>query len=530
MAKNLAFATLLLAGSNILSKVLGLLRDFVLAQAGGTSWRVDAYNLAFTLPDLINHFLGAGLMSITLIPLLTPHLQGSSKAQENSGTTGASEVIQNILLPVLVLVLGVTSICFIYMDSIIPWLTSQPLSQDIIDEAVRYTRILLFAQVSFVCGGFFLAFQYARFSYVFPALAPLVYNAGIILGGLASIYWGEGSLEGFCWGVLIASLLGNFLLQFIGARKQGFRFQVKTLKLWTPELKRYLVLTLPFVFAVGASFSSEFVYKYFGGTETGDIATLGFGLRINMALVGVFGGAVGVAGYPYMAKLIHEGKLLTLNELLVDTLEKILVLLIPVCFITAALAEPLVKMYLGGGAFSDDSVLQVAEALKLYLWGAVPMSALLIMSRSFYASQDTWTPSLLTCGMFFLSLPLYYWLEPMGTMRVPMISSITVTLQLLALVVMWLTRHPSPEYKRLLFSILKMLPIGFALFYGVKSMSIFMDLMAHGRLMLLLLVPLLGLVGLGLFFLILIPLQIDGYWQLVNKLWHKISPTQSSHF
>lgn len=284
------------------------------------------------------------------------------------------------------------------------------------------------------------------------------------------------------------------------------------------------------MFAVGASFSSEFVYKYFGGTETGDIATLGFGLRINMALVGVFGGAVGVAGYPYMAKLIHEGKLLTLNELLVDTLEKILVLLIPVCFITAALAEPLVKMYLGGGAFSDESVLQVAEALKLYLWGAVPMSALLIMSRSFYASQDTWTPSLLTCGMFFLSLPLYYWLEPMGTMRVPMISSITVALQLLALVVMWLTRHPSPEYKRLLFSILKLLPIGFALFFGVKSMSILMDLMTHGRLMLLLLVPLLGLVGLGLFFVILIPLQIDGYWQLVNKLWHKISPTKSSHF
>lgn len=530
MVRQLTFATLLLAGSNILSKILGLLRDFVLAQAGGTGWQVDAYNLAFTLPDLINHFLGAGLMSITLIPILTPHLNTSSDEEvTESGLIAASTTIKNILTPIFLLVVLISVICFVWMESIIPLMSSQPLPADVIDEAVRYTRILIFAQVSFVCGGFFLAFQYSRYSYVFPALAPLVYNAGIIIGGLVSVYWGDGSLDGFCWGVLIASILGNFLLQFYGAWRVGFRVLAGRMSWWSPELKRYLWLTLPFLFAVGASFSSEFVYKYFGGVETGDIATLGFGLRINMALVGVFGGAVGVAGYPFMARLVHQAKWGELNQLLADTIEKILVLLIPVCIITAALAEPLVKMYLGGGAFSDDSVLKVAEALRLYLWSAIPMSALLIMSRSFYASSDTWTPSILTCLAFVLALPLYSVLGEMGAMRVPVVSSITVGIQFLALFVMWLTRHPDAVFKRIPISTLKMLPSSFALYLGVSAWSIKFQLMDDSRWELLFWVPLIGLVSLVAFFISLFPLQIQGYWQLVHRIWSKISPNKSSH-
>lgn len=539
MARKLALATLILAGSNILSKVLGLLRDMVLARVGGTGWQVDAYNLAFTLPDLINHFLGAGLMSITLIPLLTPKLalfkDDSADAptipQESAGEAlnDASRVIQNILLPIFILVLLVTAVCFVFMENIIPLLSDAPLTADVIDEAVRYTRILIFAQVSFVCGGFFLAFQYARFSYFLPALAPLVYNAGIILGGVLSLYLGDGSLDGFCWGVLIASIMGNFLMQYLGAWREGFRWIPKSISWWSEDLFRYLKLTLPFILAVGATFSSEFVYKYFAGGEEGNIATLGFGLRINMALVGVFGGAVGVAGYPYMAKLVHNSNWKELNLLMVDTIEKILVLLMPVCVITAALSEPLVKLYLGGGAFDSDSVMNVSEALRLYLWSAVPMSAMLIMSRAFYAKQDTWTPSLLTLGAFVISLPLYHLLEHLGMMRVPIVSSITVGLQFVALLVMWLTRHGEDVYKRLMFSILKLSVVVVPVYLLTHMMVLRFKFVEMSSWSLLLALPLLGGVALILSFGLIAPLQIQGYWQLIHKVWSRVSPHKSSH-
>ena len=527
MARSLTFATLILAGSNILSKVLGLLRDFVLAQAGGTSWRVDAYNLAFTLPDLINHFLGAGLMSITLIPLITPALT-KSDPKGRSPLEEASEIIHKILWPILVLVVVISIVCFVFMESIIPLLTSEPLAQYIVDEAVRYTRILLFAQVSFVGGGFFLAFQYARNNYVFPALAPLLYNMGIILGGVISIYWGDGSLDGFCWGVLIASLIGNFLVQVWGATKSGFVWSYPKV-CWSPELRQYLLLTMPFLLAVGASFSSEFVYKYFDGTGEGDISSLGFGLRINMALVGVFGGAVGVAGYPLMARLCQDRNFSKVNELVFGTVEKIIVLLLPMCVITAALAEPLVRLYLGGGAFGEDSIARVSLALKYYLLSAIPMSALLIISRSFYAKKDTWTPSILTALAFLISLPLYSLMEEMGSIRVPIISSITVSLQFLSLSVMWIMKHPSRAYKGVIFTSLKLLLPSIALYYAAKAFSITLDMEEVSRLGLLFYIPLVFGVSLIGFLVMIFPLKIDALFELINKVWHKVSSQKSSH-
>ena len=446
-SRSLTVGTLLIAGSNVLSRLLGLARDALLARAGGTSFQTDAYNIAFLLPDLLNHFLGAGLLSITLIPLLTP-------AFKRDDLDGVSRTVSEIFGVVFGAVTLLALLCFLFAGEIVPHLTEQALPPETLALTVRYTRILVFAQIFFVAGGFLMAVQYGRYRYAIPALAPLVYNASIIAGGAVALATGD--VACFCWGVLFGAFAGNFGIQWFGARRAGLRLR-PVVDFKSPALRRYLWLTLPFVFGAGATFSNELAYRYFGGAGEGNVAGLGFGLRIMMSLVGVFGGAAGVASYPVLARHCDDGDWEGLAKRVATTLERIFCLLVPATLAIGLLAPEAVSLYLGGGKFGDESVRNVVRALRFYLPVAVPMSATLIVARSFYASKDTWTPSLLTLGAFLATLPFYALFgEELGDVRVPVLSFATALLQISLLGAFWARRHPSREHLRPILALLKM--------------------------------------------------------------------------
>ena len=509
MKKTIAFGTLILALSNILSKVLALGRDALLASIGGVSAEVDAYNIAFIIPDLINHFLGAGLMSITLIPLLINHVNQKI----------FSEKLSEIFLPMVTLVTLVSVSTFIFVPELLPYAVKDISlhSAETISLVHRYTRILIFGQVFYLIGSFFLASQYAHKAFVFPALAPLIYNASIILGGYIGSF--RGSLEGFCWGALGGMALGSCILQVYG----GFKVRVRIYwpKVWfSPLFKKYLWLTLPFILGMAATFSNEFVYRYFGGEQTGSVASLGFGLRIMMALVGVFGGAVGIASYPFLSKLVKDGQIHKVHDLIIGTLEKIITLLTPIIILLFFWAEPVVNLYLGSGAFNQDHVKQVASFLQIYLGAALPMSMAILVNRCFFAQQNTWLPSLLSFFAFALTMPFYYFYEFLGANKVPWGSNINAILLLLFLLGFWIARNPSKKYWKILIIFLKIcIPCTL-----LGCLANFFLVWGNGldRLELFLGASVSGAALLGLYFVMLTPLKIVGVDQWRNQLWRKI--------
>jgi putative peptidoglycan lipid II flippase len=429
--QSIAFGTLLLLASNILSRILGFARDALLARIGGTGIEVDAYNLAFLLPDLLNHFLGAGLLSVTLIPLLTPFYKNQDEA-------GANRVLNNVFASVFALILVLSSAAFLLAPYLIPLLSSQVLPPLLLEKATHFTRILIFAQVFFVAGGFFNAVQYCKYQYTFPALAPLFYNGGIILGGLTGFY--THSLDGFCWGVLGGSFVGNFALQWWSSSQNGLRLFIPK-PLWNPDLKKYLWLTLPFVFGASAMFLSEFTYRYFGGA--GEIAALGFGLRISLALVGVLAGAVGIASYPKMAEFCVQKNYADLNQMILNTIAKMFVILIPALCFTTLFAPELISVYLQGGAFGAQDSAKVAYYLQLYLLSVLPMTFLMMINRAFYANQQTWVPSIFSILCFLVFLPIYFIFEKDGGQRIPIIGAMILLSQAILLSWIWFKKHPS---------------------------------------------------------------------------------------
>ncbi len=427
--------SVLLALSGIISRFLGLGRDALLSRVGGLSYEVDAYNLAFTLPDLLNHFLGAGLLSVTLIPLLAPSLK-EKKYEE------ASHLLSSIFGVVFGTLLILTVGCWIWVENLVPLLMEDTMSPEVFSLTVRYTRIVLFGQIFFLAGGFFNAWQYGQYHYTFPALAPLIYNASIIIGGLVGL--GTGSVEGFCWGVLVGAALGAGLLQYYGAKRLNLKLSLRKPGI---EFRRYLWLTLPFALGVSMTFSNELLFKYFGGSQEGAVASLGFGLRITMAFVGVFGGAVGVAAYPYLSELCSKLEYEKVNETLVNTLLKIGCVLLPALPVVALFAEPLVEGYLGSNA---SMVERVSENVRAYLLLALPMSMQLIVSRIWYADQRTWKPAVLTFVTFALSIPLYSYSIDWGVVRIPIISAFVSAIQLLSLLFFWKRLHPEGSLKPLI--------------------------------------------------------------------------------
>ena len=222
---------------------MGLIREMVIAGVAGADTAVDAYRVAFVVPEILNHILASGFLSVTFIPIFSGYL---AEKRDDEGWHVFSLILTVFGAFLLVLVL----VAEIFAPSLIGLLAPGRTDPVFLAMAVRMTRIILPAQVFFFAGGLLMAVQFAREQFFIPALAPLVYNLGIILGGvLLAAFCG---MEGFAWGVLGGSLVGNFAIQIWGARRIGMRFA----PVWQwrhPDLWRYLRLTLPLMHRRAAS-------------------------------------------------------------------------------------------------------------------------------------------------------------------------------------------------------------------------------------------------------------------------------------
>lgn len=286
--RKIGTATAIMMVSVFLSRVLGLLRESTIAALGGAGTAVDAYKAAFVLPEILNHLVAGGFLSITFIPIFARYLAAGDEA-------GGRRVF-SVILTVFGVVLG--SLILIAMGlapQLMALLTPGRTDPEFLALAVRMTRIVLPAQLFFFAGGLMMAVQFAKERFLMPALAGLIYNLGIIVGGVALAPWL--GIEGFSWGALVGAGIGNLGLQWIGAHRAGMRFSW-CWQIRHPDLRRYIALTLPLMLGLTMTFSTEIFSKFFGSfLPPGGISWIDFAWKIVMMLVGFFGQAVGQASF-----------------------------------------------------------------------------------------------------------------------------------------------------------------------------------------------------------------------------------------
>ena len=467
--KKIGIASLIMMGSVFLSRFMGLFRDMVIAYIGGTSAEVDAYQVAFLIPEILNHVLASGFLSVTIIPLFSKYL---AQGQQKEGYA-----LCNAILTVFGgLLAGFIILTYIFAFRLVPLFAPGIENPDVIAKAVKMTRIIIPAQFFFFAGGLFTAVQFAHEEFKLPALAPLIYNLGIIVGG--AVLGPFMGMEGFSWGVLGGAFFGNFLLQYYGARRKGYLLKWN-FNLHHPDVKKYVVLILPLTVGMTMTFSTEFLIRFFGSyLPRGNIAGINYAFRILLMLVGFFGQAVGVASYPYLARFVAEDKMDEMNRLFNDTL-KALTVVIPISFLIMVLRHEVVAILFQHGEFDAQSTRITTEALVFLMLGAYAFAAQTIVVRGFFAVQDTLSPAIFGTVAVVFSLPLYYFgIHLMGIGGLSLAVSLSAYVQIFLIYTVWNKKVPNPGQLSVYKTIVKMaalaLPVGvFLEWVRIHSAAIF---------------------------------------------------------
>ncbi|MGH8873721.1 MAG: lipid II flippase MurJ, partial [Acidimicrobiia bacterium] len=308
-------AALVVSAGVLVSRLLGLVRDVVLAGLVGNTSAGDVYEAAFLLPDYLFYLMAGGYLSITFIPILSGYLAVGDRRGGWEALTAVARPVGTVMVVLTVAAMVAARPLVEAAFRGLPDLAGAGgarLSASQLDEVASLTRIVLPAQVFFVLGSLFMAVQYAHHRFLIPTLAPVVYNLGIIAGGLLGV--GGRPAAGFVWGALAGAFVGNFALQVVGARRCGWRWE-RGVPLGHPALGQYLAMAVPLMAGQSVVVLDEQLTRVFGQLgEEGAIFALGRARRLNMLPVGMIAQAAGVAAYPFLARLAAEGRPAELSE------------------------------------------------------------------------------------------------------------------------------------------------------------------------------------------------------------------------
>ncbi|MFH2091172.1 MAG: murein biosynthesis integral membrane protein MurJ [Pseudomonadota bacterium] len=463
--KKVGLASAIMMSSVFLSRVIGVFREMTIAGVGGIKADVDAYQIAFVIPEILNHIVASGFLSITFIPIFTLYLINK---QDQEGYKVFSIIMNTFGLVLAGLILA----GMIWAPRIVSLFAPGLHDPATFNLAVKMTRIIIPAQFFFFAGGLLMAVQFAKERFFIPALAPLIYNLLIILGGvLLGPYMG---MEGFAWGVLAGAFLGNFVLQIFGARQLGIRYFL-IISFVHPDLIKYVKLTFPLMLGLTMTFSMEILLKFFGSyLDPGSIASMNYAIRIMFILVGLFGQAVGVASYPFMAKLAQNKDRTQLNRLLNKTL-KYMFLVIPVSVLFMILSHEMVTILFQRGRFDAAATAVTAGILPFFMIGAFAFSAQNIVSRGYYAIQNTLFPVMFTTICVLASLPIIGLLmKMMGAKGVALGLSVTVAIQCFVLFECWNRQSRNTEKNQVYLFFVKMIPLSLCIGLVLKLSADFL--------------------------------------------------------
>jgi putative peptidoglycan lipid II flippase len=261
----------LLAASALLSRILGYVRDAVLANQVGAGAEADAYFAAFMVPDILNYLLAGGALAIAFMPLY-------NRVRANRGGAEAEHLFATILGTLGVVVVAVTILLWIFADVIVA-LFFPAMSEETRELTVHLSRIVLPAQIFFVTGGVMRAVLMAHGNFTAQAIAPVCYNGFVIAGGIAT-----GTVEGFAWGVLIGAGTGTFLFPMLQLARRG---QLSArVAFFDGDFRTYLWLALPLMLGPFIAFC-VMVGLQWSIKSKGTIGAVIAAVAIVLAIVGV---------------------------------------------------------------------------------------------------------------------------------------------------------------------------------------------------------------------------------------------------
>lgn len=381
IARRVAIAALLIAVGNIASRILGVVREAVIAAQFGRGTAVATFTASATVPTILYDLLINGAISAALVPVFSEYADGDEQVFWHV----ASSVINLALI-----VLASITALLIWQAPLAIGVLAGGFQDEIRDQATLMVRLLLPAVIFMGLSGLITALLYARQRFLLPAFTVSIYNLGIILGAvLLSRSLGPLSLVA---GVLIGAVL-QVSLQLPGLR--GMRYRA-VLDLRHPGVRRILKLYAPVALGIGFSIVGIVLDRNLASRlEASAIPTMRYATTLIQFPLGLVAAAVSFAILPTLSRQASAHDDLAFRTTLAMGMKVVLLLVLPATAGLAALATPITALiFQRGAAFQATDTAETARALLFYLPG-LPAAALdQMLLFAFYAHQRTLTPNL----------------------------------------------------------------------------------------------------------------------------------------
>ncbi len=426
-SRSIPAAAFLVGGMALVSRALGLLRDRVLAGEFGAGELLDTYYVAFRLPDLMFNLLIVGAISAGFIPVFT----GVWQADTAPGRPRAWQLVTNLMIVVVVSV-GLAAAVLAFFSLPLTRLFTPGFRPEQVAHTAALTRIMLFGPMllglSAVVGGVLQS----RKMFFHVSLAPIVYNAGIIMGALFLVP--AIGVAGLAWGVVAGAAL-HVAAQLPALAGLGFRWQ------WgipwrDRELGRLLYLMGPRTLSLAVTQLNLLVVTMVAShLSAGSLAVFNFANNLQSLPVGIFGIAFAIAAFPALAEVAHDRQrfVATLSQ----TFREIVFCIVPAMALMLVLRAQVVRVVLGSGRFDWEDTVLTMNAVGMFSLSLIAQATIPLVIRAFYARQDTLTPFFSALAAAVVNVVLTLTLAPLfGVAGVALAYSLANVLHLAVLGVM----------------------------------------------------------------------------------------------
>ncbi len=391
-SNGIAAAAILVGFFSLFSRLLGIVRDRILAGEFGAGEVLDAYYTAFRIPDLIYNLLILGALSAGFIPIFLSLIK-KMKCDNNfyfcyskSENKEAWNLVNNILNLLIIILSFFSIIGFIFSPQLIK-LIAPGFNPELKEITINLTRIMflspIFLGISSLLGGVLQSFK----NFLIFSLAPIFYNLGIIIGAL--FFVPIIGINGLAWGVVLGAFL-HMLIQIPSVKILGFRWSF-FINLKDKNLKKISLMMIPRTLSLAISQINLVVITIIASTlSAGSLAIFNFANNLQSFPIGIFGISFAVAAFPALSAAAFNKEKLINN--FSYALRQILFFIIPSTVLLITLRAQIIRVVLGTGEFSwRDTVLTIDTlgffALSLFAQATIPL-----LTRIFYARHNSKTP------------------------------------------------------------------------------------------------------------------------------------------
>ena len=381
------------------SRVLGLIREMVIAALFGASRNMDAYLTAFRAPNMLRDLFAEGALSTAFVTTFSRRI--ATEGDQSAWRLASKVATLTLVFMSAITLLGIVFAPFV-IDILAPGFPAEKAALTIQLTRIMFPFILLVSLAALVMG-----MLNAKDVFGIPALASSFFNIGSIVGGVALCYWldpqpnwrhphfGERGLVGLAIGTLLGGLL-QLLVQFPSASRVGFRFKFD-FDWRDPGVRTILGLMAPATIAASAVQVNVAVNSGFASTlGNGPITWLNIAFRLMQLPLGVFGVAVATVTLPLVSRSAALGNTQEFRGALAHAMRLVMLLTIPSAIGLIILAEPIIALIYQHGRFTAAATVQTAAALRFYALGLAGYAGVKVLAPAFYALDKRHLPMIVS--------------------------------------------------------------------------------------------------------------------------------------